>query len=413
MDLETIRGLEERLKEIAVSVLNQCTRTITIPDVGEIQIVVPSGDMKYPSFWIRDSVMMAESGLLSAEFILEWLRFIARFGQSGENTISLQHELSVPAWSIADHINFDGKPVFFPGTYESGMDQGKGDFGFYPPHDNAYYFVELAYLYYQSTESTDFLKESIAGVNLMDRLVMAFQAHHVDPTTSLCYSEFPANLVDWGFCDQIHKSGYLLYPSLLRFRAADRLAQLAKAQGDLQQAEAYLAIAVQIRTQINRIFYRLDGLYVSATTAGCQQDIWATAFAIWLGIPDLNREKTCTLRLLELYRNGNGISHGYIRHLPEDGNLFWDRTICPRGEYQNGGYWATPLGWFTYALFKQDQELAGKLIVEWLDHTKQHEENGAPYEWMTKDGSVIDGKKYGTSAALPYCGWKRIAAEMD
>jgi len=76
---------------------------------------------------------------------------IAIAGQNGEAEKLLENGLRIPTWSVADHINFDGKPVFFPGTYESGENQGSEDFGFYPPHDNNYYFIELAYLCYEKS----------------------------------------------------------------------------------------------------------------------------------------------------------------------------------------------------------------------------------------------------------------------
>ena len=39
----------------------------------------------------------------------------------------------VPAYAVPDHINFDGKPTFYPGNYEPGAAQGGGAFGKYPP----------------------------------------------------------------------------------------------------------------------------------------------------------------------------------------------------------------------------------------------------------------------------------------
>lgn len=57
-------------------------------------------------------------------------------GQNGDRTRLLENGLQVPPYAIADHINFDGAPVFFPGTYRAGEDQGNGSYGFYPPLNN-------------------------------------------------------------------------------------------------------------------------------------------------------------------------------------------------------------------------------------------------------------------------------------
>ena len=81
---------------------------------------MPSGDEKYLSFWVRDAAMMAESGLLSDDALLRYIGIIACHGQNGEEPRHLANGLTVPPYAVADHINYDGKAVFFPGTYRSG-----------------------------------------------------------------------------------------------------------------------------------------------------------------------------------------------------------------------------------------------------------------------------------------------------
>lgn len=78
--------------------------------------------------------MMAESGLIPAEEIKDWLILVAIKGQNSEQTLELENGLIVPPWAVAEHINFDGGAVFYPGTYSSGKNQGNGKYGTYPPH---------------------------------------------------------------------------------------------------------------------------------------------------------------------------------------------------------------------------------------------------------------------------------------
>ena len=79
-------------------------------------LVRPGGRACYPSYWIRDFTMSLECGLISTAEIEHALRLTARRQQTTD-----WHTSSgslVPHGAIADHITFDGKPIFFPGTID-------------------------------------------------------------------------------------------------------------------------------------------------------------------------------------------------------------------------------------------------------------------------------------------------------
>ena len=76
--------------------------------------------------------------------------------------------------------------------------------------------------------------------------------------------------------------------------------------------------------------------------------------------------------------------------------------------YQNGGYWASASGWLFYALAKADVELAEECIDAFICHTKKHEKEGAPFEFINRADSYWEGKLAGTCATLPYAGAKKI-----
>ncbi|HPF56637.1 MAG TPA: hypothetical protein PLV03_08870, partial [Clostridiales bacterium] len=64
----TDRERLDYLKQMASEVLEACTFEQKCDYLREseiMRIAVPSGDGKYPSFWVRDCAMMAESGLFS------------------------------------------------------------------------------------------------------------------------------------------------------------------------------------------------------------------------------------------------------------------------------------------------------------------------------------------------------------
>ena len=89
------------------------------------------------------------------------------------------------------------------------------------------------------------------------------------------------------------------------------------------------------------------------------------------------------------------VQHGQVRHLP--GGVYWEEG-CGRDQYQNGGYWATPVGWFVYTLDLADHGLADRTVLDMVDHFKQH---GA-CEWIIGESRQLPN--YLASAALPLDG---------
>jgi len=47
------------------------------------------------------------------------------------------------------------------------------------------------------------------------------------------------NAKDWGFCDAVFKSGKLLFPSILKLRAARRMEKIFEAAGEFSKTEAF------------------------------------------------------------------------------------------------------------------------------------------------------------------------------
>ncbi len=376
-------------------------------------LVMPGGRGGYPAFWIRDFAMSLESGCITSEEMLQHLRLTARC-QNGSSVRLLKHGLNIPSFAIPDHINFDGGAAFFPGSYSTGEDQGNGTYGILPPVDDQYEFVHIAYCLWKSTGSTAFLRESINGLTILERLEAAFKSPTIDPRTGMVTTDDARRAVGFGFCDAIYLTGEILFPSLLRYRAAGELADLFVAAGNKKAVAGYRKIQMRISRNLARTFSersRLDGWLMAATKVGRQADVWGTLYAVYLGALSGVDADRATQAAVEGVRKGTIVYQGAVRHVPSDLNASsessWERTAgVAMNRYQNGAYWHTPTGWLIAVLQRSDQRLASKIFSDYIEHLRAKDfrvgpGHNAPWECFGPDGYAQNGI-YMTSVTLPW-----------
>jgi hypothetical protein len=374
-------------------------------------IRVPGGTQSYyPAFWVRDAAMMLGADLVPANEVEGWIRVVAGT-QPGPSGIEFPHGLHIPPFSIPDHVTLQGEACWFPGAYAN---QGVGDFGFLPPADDAFYFIQMVSEHARLKSKANLFLSRVEtgwGVQaLSDVCEKAFDSVAVDPATGLVTaSDLPGQTrVDWGFCDSIQKSGSCLMPSLLRWQAALRLERLFNSIGRHEKAQLFRKSANLIQASIPQIFYRQisdgQGMLTSATELGKKDDIWASAFAVWLHVLPKAIEVSVARGLLEMVQHGGIIQQGQVRHLPVSGDYggFWERAKSTRGTYQNGGYWATPLGWLIVAIQEADRTTAHRLFGEYLDHLRSKRAKGAPFEWINPETNSYVNGNYGSSVGLVF-----------
>jgi len=372
---------------------------------------VPGGTQNfYPAFWIRDAAMMLGSDLVPAAEVEGWIRLVASV-QPGPAGIDFAHGLHVPGFSVPDHIALDGAACWYPGAY---ADQGVGNYGYLPPADDAFYFIQMIQEHARLAPGSHLFTQPMKtpwGEHLLSEVAAkAFYSVETDPKTGLviCDSAPQRTRVDWGFCDSISKTGSCLMPSLLRWQASQRLADLCRSNGQAAESMAYRKAAKQIQSSLETTFFQplsaSEGFLMSATGIGRKDDVWASAFAVWLGVLPRSTEKAVCRHLLNLYRGKTIIDGGQIRHLPKDGPFggYWDRTSCGRDAYQNGGYWATPTGWLVTALQKVDPKAAQELLSQYVGFVRGRRGAGAPYEWINSSTNTFSNANYGSSAGLVY-----------
>lgn len=378
------------------------------------QLRVPGGTLNYyPAFWVRDAAMMLGGDFIPAAEVQGWIRVVAAT-QPGADGLHFGR-LRIPPFSIPDHITMAGEACWFPGAY---TEQGNGKFGFLPPADDAFFFIQMVHEHWRLRRSVKFfnarVKTGWGEPPLADVAVKAFDSVTADASTGLviCESAEGRTRVDWGFCDTIRKAGLCLMPSLLRWRAAGQLATLLKASGNHAEAKRLRAEATKIQRAIVPQFYRERGAHrghatgclLSATQLGRKDDVWAGAFAVWLGVLPRSIERKVARHLLALYEAGGTVVEGQVRHLPPRGEFggHWEEAFCPAEQYQNGGYWATPTGWLISALRRVDPAAADRLLTEYVAHLRAKETQGAPWEWINPALKLTVNPLYGSSVGLVY-----------
>ncbi len=364
--------------------------------------ITPGG---YPAVWIQDFTMNFSSGLLERAVGLNHLRLILA-KQNGEKAKKLGSGVIVPPHAIADHINLNGEPVFFPGTYDPAAHQD-GVWGFRPPTNNYYDVIWLAQMLATSGDVLPLLNEPVNGKSVYERLQLAFGVPEIDPVTQLVYTPEERRAVGFIFCDSIVMTGHLLMASLLRHRAAGHMASFARALRRDKEARAFTALAGKIAQNILQVFgcdATSGGWLKAATGISGQPDVWGSIYAIYRGMVK-GEDKTRLLRtvLQGLEKDGEIEFEGALRHVPVNlsasATSAWERTATPGNRYQNGAYWHTPVGWLLMILNDEYPEHARRIRDRWLQHLKS--EQGRVWECIGWGGAANQNPGFAPSITLP------------
>ena len=383
---------------------------------------VPGGNMGYPAFWVRDSVMMLGDDFISAAELEGWIRLIVS-GLKGPRDWTVRPGVVVPACSVPDHINFDGLPIFYPGFYDREDKQGGPPWGKYPPLDDAYYFIRAVHDHWKMTGSLRLfnaaLNMSFGRERLADLCEKIYRVPSSDPATGIVTAGDvdTENAKDWGFSDAESKSGKLLFPSVLKFAAAVRLAELFDADREPAKAKFYRDDAARLKAAIPATFFRAaadgtEGWLHSATGVGDQPDVWGSAFAVFCGAVDEPTARKVAAALTRAFREKTAVREGCVRQIPTTDKLNgggWQISIAKTGTYQNGGYWGTPTGWMIAAIATVDPQAAADMARDFVRFLRDHRRadgTAEAWEWFNPDTGERNNPLYVATVALPYLSLK-------
>lgn len=378
------------------------------PNLLDFDPVKPGGFKSYPAIWTQDFTMIYASGFISHAIALEHLCVILKT-QNGSQPRPMKTGACVPPWAIADHVNFDGLPVYFPSTYSSGDDQG-GSFGYRPPYNNYYDVIWLAWMLVSQSESPlKLLNERIEGLTVYERLIKAFAVPPVD-AQGIVFTTEAQRAVGFIFCDSIHMTGQLLMPTLLRMRAASHMRDLAMLAGHGAHAQHFTSEASRAIPYIGSTFAHESGWLQASTGMSAQPDVFGTLYALYIHAIHGSHTQQARLALINAMDRGHIEQDGAIRHVPlnhqfEPGAT-WEKTSTSNNSYQNGGYWFMPAGWLTAVLYEFQPEQARAYLQRYLQSLKQEDfrdgKSFAPWEWIFDDVRSESCPVFGPSVTLPY-----------
>lgn len=289
-------------------------------------------------------------------------------------------------------VKYDGTPVYQPGY---------GTMGANPISDGSQYTVSVMYLAWRQTGDA-----SLLSTNVLDRLLQSFSVipHNPNGGTGLVWID-PAQPWDrssFGFTDTVRKQGDCLYESLLEIQAGRRLCEMLAAAGRAAEASALSRRIGRLRETVVATFWDpAVGLYRAATVKCREHDVWGSAFAVWLGVAPEAHADAIAAYFADNY--SALVQNGQVRHCAR--GEYWE-AACARDTYQNGGYWGTPVAWFSYALERKSPTLVNRLYRELVaDYGRR-----GISEWTLGDAVSIPEGFLG-SAMWPLAGLRRILAE--
>jgi Domain of unknown function (DUF4214) len=337
-----------------------------VPMNNGVTAFLPEVGTNYDAFWLRDFAYMLEGN--PGAFTNQQAELA---GQLFINSVR---------WDGAgvDSVALDGQPFYEPDL---------GIQGAQPVADGSQFTIDVAWRVFQKTQDVSFVTKNLVALEHI------LGAVPLDPSNGLVFVNQTRS--SYGFTDLVPKIGDDLFCSLLLIRADREMADLFTAVGANDMAATFQANANQLAATVRGVFWNAQtGLFNAATIQDVQPDIWGSAFAVYLGVTTPDE----SLAIANYFKNNYAsiVDRGQLRELP--GGMYWQNMPGPRDQYQNGGYWATPIGWFVYTLDEVDPQLADQTV---LDMVQDFYVNGVHEDVF---GSNQFGPNYNSSATLPLAG---------
>jgi len=339
------------------------------------KLFTPDGSAHYRALWTRDFYYMLEGcpEAFQDEEVMAAYRYLLN-GQREDG-------------AMPDRVQADGLAVYKPG----GVGHGIGPL---PATDNPAFMVKLCALICERTRNWDLFQENRQA--LAKGLDYPLKSEEgllwIDP-------ENPHS--PYGFTDTIFKTGELFFSSVLQWEAYRDMAAMSGkiGEGTMEWEEK----ADRIHRSLQKFWDDVTGMFRAATVDCDQIDVWGSLYAIYSGLASESQRTRIVKYMVE---NHEGLVHrGQIRHCAP--GEYWERGLTQKDHYQNGGYWATPFGWWFAAVYPEHPDLAKTTFLELIEDFQ----NNGINEWVLNDKKAVPD--YVASACQPLVGLRRMGLDSD
>jgi hypothetical protein len=329
----------EWMKEATLKQLKGCR----VEGAGGTWIHTPDGVGNYKALWTRDSYYMVEyaGDLMDPKEIKASIYYLIN-GQREDGC-------------IPDRVNAAGLPVYSPGPPNKPM----ADHAL----DNGPFMAMMVCSYVNQYNDKELFKE------LEPKLLRGLEQIRVKEN-GLVYNDPKNPECVYGFTDIVMKTGYLLFSSLLYFKANLEMYKLCQ-KYQIGNSSKYRRRYEYVRQSIHKLWNEEAGMFWAADKDCKQIDIWGSAYAVSVGITSEEQTQRIATYLVEHY--DETVMKGQIRHLTKSEGT-WDKLFKPReeGTYQNGAYWATPLAWLLPIYDKHKPGLSKKTLEDVIEDFQQN-----------------------------------------
>lgn len=318
------------MKEATLKQLKGCR----VKGAGGTWIHTPDGVGNYKALWTRDSYYMVEyaGDLMDREEIKASIHYLLN-GQREDGC-------------IPDRVNKVGQPIYSPGAPGKPM----ADHAL----DNGPFMAMMVCSYVNQYGDKDLFKE-------VESKLRRGLDHIYVKENGLVYNDPKNPQCVYGFTDIVKKTGYLLFSSLLYFKASLEMHNLC-VKYNCGNPSIYKRRYEYVRQSIYKLWNEDDGMFWAADGDCKQIDIWGSAYAVAVGITSEEQTKRIASYLVAHY--DETVMNGQVRHLTSSDGA-WEKLFhdCKEGTYQNGAYWATPLAWMI-PVYEMGKPGLGKLTLE-------------------------------------------------
>ena len=375
----------------------------------------------YPQIWLRDSatIIPASRYYYSTEYLTTWIE--EHLSYQGDDGNLFDWIAAGPVASFQAQGAPKAKEVYkAPENQDGGEPLTIAADKNSTEADQETSAVDAAYQVFRITGDRNWLKKSIKGRTLLQRLDLALEyllKARFDSGHGLVTNAFTA---DWGdvsptYNDQ--RAIYLdeqtplvvgLYTNVLFYRAAEQLRELYAALKQTERADYWKRKAATIKENINKHlwqedkgFYRIHLILTPALIKEWPEEsnlfaMGGNGLAVLYGVADDARARNI-FEVAERRQREFGFSTIAGVLLPSYPKGFFKHpAVSDEYYYQNGAQWDWFAGRFLLAEFERGY--SARAFRQLIEIGKKSATNNGLFEWHTKDGKGMGSSDYAGNA---------------